>query len=213
MLKAEIGNSLDVGVNTSDDARFNLLLSNKQQELAAAYDFPFLRTRIDVAMVAGTRFYTLPAINFDREHVCEISWNNIWTPMRYGIREYDYNLVNSLMNIGVDPVKKWLITSPTQFEVWPIPQSAQTVRFTGMLVPSALTTDGDTAVLDDLLLAYFVAAEEAARRKDADASLKVQKANMRLALLRGAGPTRNSVFLIGSEELNMSRKGRKKVLL
>lgn len=217
MLKAEVGDDLSPSVSTADSARFIQLLSNKQQELAAMWDWPFLRQRPQVTMVGGTRFYTLPsapAINYDRPHYCQVSWNEIWMSMEYGIRETDYNLVDSTTTPpqANDPVQKWMITSATQFEVWPVPVTAQIVQFTSYNPTGALVNLTDPCVLDDLLLVLSVAAGELARRKSSDAPIMIQRANARMVLLRAAGPTRDNVFTPGCRK-DLNHKSGRKVLL
>ena len=181
------------------------------------WDWPFLRQRPQVTTVPLQRFYTLPtnpSINYDRPHYCQVSWNQIWIPMEYGIRETDYNLVDSttVPPQAVDPVQKWLITSATQFELWPVPVSSQIIQFTSYNPTGALVNPTDPCVIDDLLLVLSVAAEELARRKTSDAPLMIQRANARLALLRAAGPTRDNVFTPGCRKDQTNKSGRKVLL-
>lgn len=333
MLKAEVGSTLTDGVNTADDARFDMLLANKQLELASLYDWPFLRDRKDVATVSGQRFYPLPLLNYERPHRCQVSWSNIWRRLVYGITEQNYNLINSLLTppSTVDPIARWLIAeqinfaspscavtatgagsgppagtytyavtyvtpngetepgayktvtgngttitidspNPTQqsiqgvnvdtvsykniyrtekdgsilylltatpatltsyndtslsdlilgaqaperntatmgfFEIWPVCSTAQNIRFTGERLLNPLLQDNDPADLDDLLLVYHCAAEEAVQRESPNASLKLQKAAQRLQFLRASYPAGSSVFIIGSAN---SYQGRRRII-
>lgn len=253
MLKAEVGNTLTAGVNSADDARFNQLLYNKQLELASQYTWPFLRTRKDVPLVSGQRFYPLPSICFERPHTCQNQWNLIWTPMDYGIDENDYNVLNSLLvpPMQVDPVRKWMIVDAQDvdltgvalpeltadsteitadstvvtadedstvvrnyFEVWPVPITAQVIRFTGESLLDPLVEDTDTADLDDLLLVFGVASEEATNRELGNARLLQAKFQNRLKQCLVSMPTRPSVFIPGSgTDRNVMFKRQKRVLL
>jgi len=95
----------------------------------------------------------------------------------------------------------------TLFEIWPIPASSQTVRFTGQRNISPLIADTDTADLDDLMIVLFSAAEILTRNKQQDAPLKLQKAQSRLNYVRAAYPRRTShVVFGGGQEPEIKKK-------
>src|SRR3546814_8704632 len=80
----------------------------------------------------------------------------------------------------LDPVLKWDVIdvgSGEQIEFWPIPvingaATAERVRFTGIKALPSLTSDSDIAVLDDIMITQFVAAEILAHDNKKDAQLK-----------------------------------------
>lgn len=89
----------------------------------------------------------------------------------------------------------------TVMEIWPIPVSAQTVRFTMQRLLNPLIADTDTADLDDIMLTLFVAAEMLQRRKQEDAQLKLTMANAQLYSVRANYPRRTrKVLLNGRRE-------------
>src|SRR3546814_5338838 len=71
--------------------------------------------------------------------------------------------------------------------------------FTGIKALPSLTSDSDIAVLDDIMITQFVAAEILAHDNKKDAQLKFSMANDRLATLRGRLAPRKR-FRMRSEE-------------
>ena len=98
------------------------------------------------------------------------------------------------------------------FEVWPMPSTAQTIRFTGERQLQQLVNDTDTADIDDLLLVLQVAAGEAARRELADAPLLIGRAKQRFQQLQASQPNASSVFKVGASRMYQQRK-QKRVLM
>ena len=221
MLKAELGDSLQAGVAVADNNRYIQLLNNKQLELASYFDEAFMRVRPVVNINGGSRINTLPVnINFERPHTCEVLWNQVWTPLVYGITEEDYNNLNSLAvpPVTSDPILKWMMfpdVNQTSFEVWPIPTSAQQIMFTGQQTVTTMALTTDTALLDDLLLVLAVASQELKRRELADWENAEARFQTRLKLLRAAYPTRSPVIVPGSgnDPRFAYQSQRKRVLL
>lgn len=201
--------------STTDDVILTGLLNNKQLWYSSAFDWPFLRTRVDVAVTAGQRFYPLPALDYERPHSVQLYWNTIFRPLVYGIKESDYNVLNPYLNppTMVDPVQKWLIISDQEggttgaannFEVWPVPASGNGAggnpyfaRFIGQQVIPELVDPTDLALLDDLLLVKSVAGDFLARSSSPDAQLKLSEAAKRFTQLQSAYPQRDSTFRVG----------------
>jgi hypothetical protein len=98
------------------------------------------------------------------------------------------------------------------FELWPIPQTPQTIRFRGERSLNPLAQDTDTADLDDILLIKGVAAQELARRESADASMVAQQFSQRLSLLRLAGPSAPSIWVNGEMAETRTRSTRRVLL-
>ncbi len=208
MLKAELGYSLVSGVATADDQTLYRLLDNEQKRLAADFDWAFLDKYTDVAAGVGSRNLTLPTdIVFERPVRVERKFNLLWQDIEHGITDADYNISDSDLARTMDPIRKWRLKSDgTTFEVWPIPSTAQTVRFHGQRTITSLQTAGaydptKTLDLDDLLVVLFVAANRLARAKQADAQIMLTRANDRLQMLRASGPpiTQREVILGGNQ--------------
>ena len=198
MLKAETGQVMTAGVGEAEDTRLKYLLAQQQQWLAAEFDWPFLERTGDVLFAAGDRTGTLPTtLDYERPVRVVALDSDVWRPLVYGISPEEFIVWNSDEAETADPILKWKYATDTTFEVWPIPATATTVRFTGQKELSRLTETTDTADLDDLLIVLFTAAELLAGQKQSDAQAKLVRAQARLNTLKSAYPKANSTFVMG----------------
>lgn len=214
MLKAEIGKSLTVG--TADDAILNQVISNKQQWLGCEYDWPFLEDRFDIPIPGGSRYLTFPtidnegdtfAMNLERPYTVEVFYNNQWQAVFYGIGSTEFNYLNSDQAGQVqDPIQRWRWSEESQFEIWPINTTVQIIRFTGQRALDVLSSNSDTADLDDQLIVLAVAAELLARSKQKDAQIKQSLFVERLARLRASYPCRPQGLVFGKSKDYEDRK-------
>jgi hypothetical protein len=212
MLKRELG--IDPGTNADLDLELNGLLEDRQQWLSGEYDWPFLEHRWSVNCPIGEQFLGFPtttdeaetlAINFDRPYYVEVFYVQKWEPVDYGIGATEFNIWNSYLLEKNDPIQRWMFHDDSDFEVWPLPATAQIVRFTAKRNVVTLRTNGsynDSAVLDldDLLVVYFTAAERLLRNKQADASAKLQLAQERMRVVRATYPSRTRKVVLGSDK-------------
>ena len=223
MIKAEIGDYS--GTNTASDNAIIVQMSNFQKWLATEYDWPFLERRWDVAAPANTQFLTFPtlddngdtsAINMERMPLVEVLWTQVYQPVLYGIGAEEYNTLNLAYQQQSDPIQRWRAatnpnepTNVNQFEVWPVPVTAQTLRFTGQrtLLNCAATTD--KCDLDDMLITMGVAAEKLQRSNQKDAQLKLTKFQHRLQFIRQNYPTRDRIRVLGGGGENEFKRERK----
>jgi hypothetical protein len=198
MLKAEIGYSLTTGVATAEDARLKVLLSNTQKWLAADFEWPFLKRTGDVALSSGDRTATLPStLDPERPFQVYARDSEIWRPLEHGITPMDFAVWDSDEDETSDPIRKWQYATDTTFEVWPVPASDTTVRFTGVKKLAALAVDADTADLDDLLIVLFTAAELLAGQEQKDAGAKLARAQGRYSQLKANYPKVLQGFVLG----------------
>lgn len=204
MLKAETGDFANT--NTTRDALLNALLSNKQKQLATENQWPFLERRWNVPVAANTQYVSLPTttsadptaqtvdIDLDRLPFAEVLFNQVYLPIRYGIGDEEYNALNFAFGRQSDPIQRWRLATNAMstseasvpvnaFEVWPVPVTAQTIRFTGRRALLPLTDEAHKCDLDDMLIVLFVAADLLARAKQPDAPLKLQNAQKRFQWL------------------------------
>src|SRR6266496_155584 len=211
LLKAEIRDAQET--NAYADAEYNYSLANKQTDLAFAYDWSFLSRKWDLACATGSRYLSIPTadirgtaatINFERPLLVERLYNTKYQMLEYGITSQQLNWRNSDLGQPLDPIQRWQLVTNTsetsnadQIEVWPIPASNQTVRFTGQRNVYTLTGDADRADLDDLLIVYHVAADYLMHRDQANATLVLKKANDRLIRLRAGYPTLSDPVVFG----------------
>lgn len=210
LLKAEIRDVQET--NTALDTEYNYLLSSKQQELASQWDWNFLRHDWDLSCTAGGRYFDIPtsdvrgqavAINFERPLIVSRLYNSYYEPVQYGITLEDYNCREGASE-AQDPIQKWQVVTnanesanPDEIEVWPIPVTTQTLRFTGQRVVQTLSSDSHTTDLDHLLLVYSVAADILAMRGQKNASIMMKRAMDRLTFLRGTMPTNERCVVFG----------------
>lgn len=201
-LKSELGATLTAGVATAQDQILYNLIDNKQQWLAGEYDWPFLC--LDADVTASSRYPTLPTtLDFSRLFGVSVMWSTFWKPVGYGIGPAQYNALSSgdgsVPVVQRDPIEKWRYnTDATKFEVWPVPSSAQTVRFSGVRPLATLKTSGSydptkTLDLDDLMVVFLAAAEYLARTKPDQAKLKLDLANQRIRSMRATSQVKDRV--------------------
>lgn len=187
MLKNQLGYNTQANVALATDPELSALLTDMQFWLFSQYQWPFLYTHSDVGLVANTRYYTLPSgISLDYPTEVETKWANLWYPVAYGIKGEQYEMVDPDLNQTLDPACRWQNYSVTQFEIWPVPASVQTLRFWGTGLPVAFVADNDISSLDDELIVLFAAAEKLARAKQRDAPSKLDRAMKLFNRLKGA---------------------------
>lgn len=94
----------------------------------------------------------------------------------------------------------WSSAEVTAYEIWSLPASATTLRFTGQRLLSPLLLDTDTADLDDQMLVLFTASDYLMRKKQADGQIKLQAAQARMQFIRAAYPRRTRTVVIGRND-------------
>lgn len=217
MLKAELGQSLTVG--TSNDTMLNIRLDNQQNALAVDYDWSFMDDSVDVNVGVATQTVVVPTgLNWDHEVKAFVKRQTQWVELEYGISEADYSARDSSQGVMQDPIQKWQLTSDGNIEVWPLPATAQDVRFRGQRAVTTLKAAGvysDAALfdLDDLLIVLFVAGEMLLDLGKASGQLKLQRAAARLAQLRANVSHGKRVFNRGGNSGAKSHLTKKKVVL
>lgn len=208
---------MTASVSVADDAQLYRLIDNEQKRLAADFDWPFLDKYADVAAIVGTRNLNFPGTNvvLERPLRVERKFNTLWQEIEHGIEDCDYNVSDSDLGRQMDPIQKWRLNSDgTTFEVWPIPATAQTIRFHGQRPITSLLTAGaydptKTLDLDDVLVVLFVAANRLSRMKQQDAPLMLQRAQQRLQMLRVSGPAiTEQRTILGGDDSDYQRDRR-----
>lgn len=210
-VKAETQKSLQT-TSTTQDSEINQIIFDTQQWLSSEYDWPFLKARWDVAAALGSRYLSFPtvdddglttAINFERAGQLRlyVKWNQVWQTVDYGIRELEeFNYIDSDRGMVLDPIQRWQFDDEGKFEIWPMPASSQTLRFTGQrtnteLRSSAFGTlpitwdDTKTLDLDDLMVTYYAAAEYCLREKSIEvAKMFLANGATRMSMIRATYP-------------------------
>lgn len=190
MFRAETRQSLSAaqGLNTLDAAKMSL--RRVQEQLYDDFDWPHLRVRRDEALQAGQSVYSFPAdLNADRVETAVVKGPapaDRWVPVKYGITPAEYNQYDSEADVRADPVRRWALYEGGQYEVWPRPATTGGVfRLEGISALPALTDDQHVAVLDDLMIVMFAAAEWLEANKSPAAKSKLAAAQARYNRLRG----------------------------
>ena len=198
MLRAEAMMATDSAVGQSKNPALKALLKRVYAMLYDEHEWPFLTgVWADKSLVAGSRYYDFPTtINMENTVKVFRSWGNIWSEVDYGFDPSVYNAVDSDDDARSDPVQAWRIYSGTQFEVWPLPATNSTLRFTGKAAMGAFEADADTCVLDDHMVVLFAAAELMADQPRG-AAVKAM-AERRLAQVKAMG-NKTPSFQIGGQ--------------
>jgi len=206
--RLEIGASNSVAAGAGSEENVKQLLRRTQEVLYDDYDWPHLKVIKSKTLSAGSRYYDMPAgLNFDRIIKASVLYGGVYEPIERGIGFEEYSSHDPANDERADPVCKWDVKftgSTDQIEVWPLPASAQTLWFEGIQDLPALTSDSDTATLDDQLIILFAAGEELAKAEMANAEIVIAAARQRYETIKkrskggsrmiqmGLGPSRSS---------------------
>jgi len=203
-LRAEIGASPSVAMGINAVPQMNHMLNRVQERLWLEYDWPFLWTETDIQSVDGVRYYNIPqSVNPDRIRKVMVNWNDYWYACESGIGPAHYNIVNSEIGQKEDNVRRWRIAANnSQIEVWPIPESdEQKFRLFAYMNCPRMTSDSDTALIDDTLIVLFAAAEMLAALQDEASGIKYDQAKLHFTKLKALA-SKNSNFVLGGEDVN-----------
>lgn len=207
MANAECGEEMDETISPALKPVWNQIFNNQQTFLDALHSFLRGKVTVDLAAVAGTRYYTVPTgIDMDRlELPVYTNVGSFRQRIEYGITQADYNVYRSDQSVTGSPVFRWQlinIASVLKVELWPIPSVAQTITFTGLLPLTAMSADSDACVIDDMALVLYSAAEYLLRKGSGDAGSKAQKAKAYLDSLKASFPSRYDRFNLAGAPIN-----------
>jgi hypothetical protein len=186
-LRAEVSQSLNTAQGVNAQGQYDMALDRTQKELWESYEWPHLTYYSTLALQNGQQLYAYPPdMPFDyivKGYV--LVGTTDWTPMSFGIALEDYAQYGGEAGKSWPP-QKWAnrpvvsggVTDPIgKLELWPIPNQNGSLRFKGQAPCNPLVSDTDKAVLDDVLITLFAAAEILAAQKSESAALKLTKAN------------------------------------
>lgn len=191
---------------------FEQTLRDTQERLYDEFDWPFLRVRRDKAIEVGQRYYDVPDdMNLERIVQIDVLVNDKWLPVDRGISLDHYNAVDSDNDERRDPIMRWDVSDTgegEQIEVWPIPATPTTMRFTGFRQLKPLRQRADIADLDDQLIVLYAAGEIMGGATNPDAQVKFAQAKRRKELLQGrVTKSRRNSFVLGGEDLQHNPRG------
>jgi hypothetical protein len=194
MLRAECGESTNasMGINSVDG--LYQLLRRTQEGLYDEFDWPQFIIDTDEALLADQNTYTInDAIDPMRIFKVWVKDSDTWVELEYGITPIDYNGSDPEDGESETVPMKWQFRNDNQFEVWPKPSIAGTMRFRHVRTLPDMTSGSDRSTLDANLIVLFSAAERLATKKDQSAPVKLQMAQKKLAALRNLS-TQKKVF-------------------
>ncbi len=196
-LRAELGASASPAQGASLLATWKHLLKRTQDRLYNDFDWPHLIVERDEALAAGQRYYTFDdTLDFSRIFAAHVKDSEQWQPIKEGFNTELYNAEDSDEDVRSDPVRAWRHYETNQFEVWPVPLSAQTLRFRGVKKLGPLISNSDTAELDDHLIVLFTAARLLKKSKSEDADNVLAEANTHFQRLK-ANSIKSAPFIMG----------------
>ncbi len=206
-LRHEARISADVAHGSHLQNRHISLLRRTQEEVFAAYTWPSLFTTATVSLDAAQRYATYPELlNYDSINaVYEKRVDGDFHQLDHGIHAAELNQIDSDGGETADYVRKWQhylspeaeAVNQNMFEVWPVPNRATTLRFEGMrkLLP-LVNPATDRSTVDGVIVVLHAAAELLAGQKAEDASLKIQKAQLRFDQMRQREAAPNSNMIV-----------------
>ncbi len=195
-IRHEIGEAPGFSQGISAIPSLKYLCQRVQQELYQAFNWPHLLVDIDETLVPGERYYTFNnGLNRDRILEVFVRWSNSWMPVAYGFDPLIYNASIPEESYRTDPIRKWKfyasfnegtqLWEDNQYEVWPAPATAQTLRWSCVRNLRPLVADADVCEIDSNLIVLTVAAELLTRLKSNDAQAKNATAQALLTKLKG----------------------------
>lgn len=204
-LRAECRMSTDSIVGQSSNPALKVLLRRTQEILYDKWDWPHLDgVWFDKTLSAGQRYYDFPSgLNYERATTASVLFGGLWTPLGHGFGTAQYNQYNSDNDERSDPVLKWRIYSGSQFEVWPIPAVAGTIRFTGSQGLGSFDQDSDVCVLDGTMIVLFAAAEVLADKPRGKVLLA--QAGDRFETMKARSQNASGAFRPGSAHIDSRR--------
>ena len=205
MAREEAGQSSNAAVGRNVTDIFEQFVRRTYERLHQDFDWLHLFRRDDKILEAGKRFYGFPdELDPDRlagVYVLEEKGFH-WREVTYGVGPAEWNRYDPRQDERSDPVRAWERTGQGFIEVWPLPESPQTLRFEGMPVPSPLAQRQDVVDLDANLVALFAAGEWLAKQGANDTQMKLQQAQQLYERLKGHQQQASPTF-----QMNTIRRG------
>lgn len=211
-LRYETGRSPNTNLGQDEFQALAHLIRRTQIFLYWDYDWPFLKCRRDLSVVAGSRYYDVDE-DMDYERIIRVRGNGFgqWTPLVQGITMDDYNIYDSDDDDRASPAEKWqiidtdsgVVAAQEQIEIWPLCETAETVRFEGFKKLGPFVQNSATTTLDDTLILLFAAAELLEADESPKAKSVLAKANRLYTRMRAGAPRREGKYVImGSRTVN-----------
>jgi hypothetical protein len=188
-LRTELIDRLNFASQSATDAATvrlaNSFLRNAQAQLYWQYDFPTLRRRFTIALLAGTTLYDFPVLDagatlLEPRRITVVTVQDGTTrsaPLRDGILPSMYDSAPTGIATHYDV--------RDQLEVWPTPDKAYTLHVEGFQQLKPFTADAHTATVDDELVFMLALANAKAHYRQPDAEIYANELKSLLARFKG----------------------------
>jgi hypothetical protein len=188
----EAGLSTAAGHDTQHAARINHLLNRYERQLAAdpRYNWPTLTFEAEVTVSADSATGSLPSgIAFTMVKDVWTLYGSEWFRIHYGIGAKERSIFGPDQRCS--PITKWEITAddPTEYEVWPISATDETLRFTGRKVVGEMDEDTDVCLLDGDALVLMAAGKLMAKTDPDAAALAFKEAERIIMSIQSGQPS------------------------
>lgn len=200
-VQIESGHSTESGHNLQMKSRIDKIINRTQRLMDMENDWPAVDHFEDVAITANTSIFNIPT-EIDTTHI-DTAWvmqGIEWWPVEYGITQGDRGLYSATDRS--EPILKWRLIPPgnAQFEIWPVPPSATTMRFEGQKKLTTMVAETDTCLFDADVLVMRVAGQILARERKDDAALLIKQAfEMTNIILKRQGGAKREDFNMGGD--------------
>ena len=185
----EAGLSTEAGHSAFSKERLDQMLNRTERAMAQLHDWGSNQVEEQVTVAADAQFAALPAnITFTMIDTVHVLFGDQWLPVTHGITAEERSIYDTAQRSV--PIQRWEVQAPgnTQFEVWPIGGTAQTMLFEGAKTLGTMTADTDTCTLDADVLVMRVAAQILGRDRKEDAQLMLREAErLTVAILKRQG--------------------------
>lgn len=209
-LRGELRDAQSVALGVNVVENYKTTLARVQETLWQDYEWPFLNIYLDDPVPAGTRYQQYPTgLDFERSVQAWQKYGGDWVPLAYGITPELMNVYDSDEGIRADPIQAWQHQADNNgYEVWPIPQTDQMLRFKGTAKLKPFVAETDVCTLDDQLIILFTAAELLAARGAKDAEAKLVAAQGLYRRLKGLQGAKKAAVVVMGGAAHPQRAGR-----
>lgn len=173
----EAGYSVDPGHAAVHKEYVDQLLRRTERMLAREFDWQASKIETLVIVAANAATVSLPPlIDFTDIDSVSVLYSQAWLPVTHGIGPQERSIYTA--GDRITPITRWEVHYPgtSTFEVWPVGEVEQTLRFVGMRKIGGFIDDTDACFIDADVLVMYAAAEMLARDKKSDADFKLDRA-------------------------------------
>lgn len=205
----EAGLSTQAGHAAFNTERLNHMINRMERLMMAEGEWPTLHFEERVTVLADAQYADLPEhISFTMIETAHVAYGSEWLPITQGIGARERTIYNESQRAA--PIQKYEVGAerPTQFEVWPIGSSDQTILFQGNYRVGEMASEVDQCALDADVIVLRVAAEILGRDNQADAELKLSLANSHTnKILKRQGAMKRDPINTGRVRKDIRRPG------